>query len=392
MHCCYKYINKPRLSFGDAQAQCERVADTYPNRGAFSGLATAYMPEINDKLATVFLQHKSFDNCNNDEIACRNNANGQTTWLGGKATDGSKVTWTNPFFAAYNDEDYGINGTHPSTGVPYKFASDHSVNNGMFYDGEPSGLNMQKGNQGTDEDCLAQGGYRKRVNEFGFAGWNDAKCTSKKGYFCEYCIRQATTTTWAPTTTTTWAPTTTTTAEPTTTTTAEQTTTTTAKQTTTTTFATTTTSAEPTTTTTAEPTTTTTAEPDCSIFLCGADCGYVWSRGMPEYTDLCGWSKKYNACVENGRTTESEVNMGQCGTTSTTMKPASSEEKCGMSYCSNTCGYGQGNGDANNCMKMDGAGACIEDECGWSRKHDRCIVGGYTNDMEASSQLGPKCV
>jgi hypothetical protein len=391
MHCCYKYINKPRLSWGNAQAQCEAVGTAFPFPGSFAGLATAYVPEINTKLTDIMLQNSAYDSCEptnsgvTKEMSCRDNANGETTWLGGKTENGSRVEWVNPFFAAFSDEDYGSNGTE------YHFdPTGPTDDNGMFYDGEPSKLNMNNGRTGSEENCLSQGGDRKRVNEFGFAGWNDAKCGSNKGYFCEYCVRLTTTTTFEPTTTTTGKASTITTMMPTTTTTVAPTTTTTVPTTTTSVDPTSTTTMEPTTTTTAAPTSTSTVEPDCAAIVCGGECGMVWQKGDPEYSEYCGWSKKYSACVHGGRTVDSEKFMGECGTTITTPKPQNAIQNCAASYCSRTCGNGNGSGAANKCSKMDGT-TCAESECGWSRKYNRCIVGGFTNAMEANSDLGPIC-
>jgi hypothetical protein len=389
MHCCYKYINKPRVSWDRAQAICEAVGDEYPLSGSFAGLASAYVPAINNHLTNVLYQNEAYTECDNLEASCRNKANGESTWLGGKTLNGSQVKWTNPFFAAYNDEDYGANSTTEE--YHFDYAGGHEDDNGMFYLGEPSQLNMNNGRTGTSEDCLSQGGDRKRVKQFGISGWNDAKCNVRKGYFCEYCVRQGTTTTFEPTTTTSGKASTTTTVAPTSTTTQEPTTTTTMARTTTTTAApTSTTTVELTSTTTYEPTTTTTAAPDCASISCAGECGIIWEKGDREYTEFCGWSKKYNACVPGGRTTEKEKFMGECGTTTTTAKPQLPAQNCASTYCSSTCGYGNGNNAANNCQLMV-SGTCTESECGWSRKYDRCIEGGFTNSMEANSNLGPKC-
>jgi hypothetical protein len=394
MHCCYKFFSKPRLSWNDAQATCEAIGAQEAVRGYSAGLANAYTQEINTFISETILKRPEYNGCGNDDQSCRTRSNGDTTWLGGTTKNGTRVEWTNPYFAAWSGNDYGNTTTN-------HFATWHTDDAGMFYEGEPSEDTFRKP---TNEDCLSQGGAHARVNQFGAAGWNDAKCKNKKSYMCEFCVRESTTTTAEPiTTTTTAAKTTTTTEAQTTTTTEAPTTTTTEAPTTTTTEAPTTTTTEAPTTTTTEAPTTSTVEPDCGSIACAADCGVVWKRGDPPYDEYCGWSQKQGGCYHQpdptkkpARTTYAERNMGDCGITQTTEKPMSVEEKCGTSYCSTTCGFGQdSHGDpaimANDCAKFVG-GTCVESECGWSKKYRRCIEGARTSAVEVAANLGPKCI
>lgn len=428
--CCYKYNSKPRLHWADAEAACNAIGDEYDHIPLSSGhLATPWNPEINDLLRFV-----------RDQKDGKSNA--ETAWIGGNIypntdpdnTD-ANVQWVNDIFAEYNG-NYGrgahtngstnalLNGSYcndiDDKNENYQFDAANSFQypngdnraqlncndayrqqmrtlllsvreqNGMFYNGEPSGKNMNSGKRGVAEECLMMGGSKKTLKEVGDNYWNDGKCATKRSYFCEYCFQPVTTTTVEPDTTTTIT-TSTTTVEPTTiTTTTSITSTTTTSVTTTTTSTittTTTTTLENTTTTSAEPTTSTSAEPDCSVFGCASDCGDVYIKGDKTWESACGWSKKLSACILGGRTTKKELGMGDCTVNQTTVEPVKTTpifQKCDDIYCSMQC---QG-----NCVKYGLDSICLEYECGWSRKHDRCMVApAKTNEYELTTPLGPKC-
>jgi len=384
MHCCYKFHSTPRLSWDDAQATCEAFADDFSVGNVYAGLATPYVPEINTFLTDTLLKRKEFDACLHDESLCRRNAKGETTWIGGTTTNASRVGWANPLFAAYDNEDYGHKtaAQMASGATQYHFDEDNSVpllDNGMFYDGEPSQLNMNRGRKGYAEDCLAQGGSRKRTSEFGMQGWNDAKCNSKKGYFCEYCVRPSTTTTAAPTTTTT----------------AKASTTTTQEASTTTTQATTTTTQAPTTTTTQEPTTTTTAAPvpiPCDEIMCSDECGVVGDFS-DHRNDHCGWSSKKRKCIANGVTRDDELGRAVNGTIAlcpayivqpTEIPLETMFYKCAAIKCSSLC--------IDNSIATTGVPFLGTVACGWSKaRGGRCLAsrsGAYTNDAEVEARHG----
>ena len=415
-YCCYKYNSKPRLNFGDAEQTCNAVVNAYSHIGSAVGhLATPYKAEVNNMLITL-------------RNAKPGKANAETAWIGGNSfyANGT-VEWVNPYFEEFNgnyaagNHDGMTNLTEGETTntdymqrTPTGGTASFFPVNGMFYRGEPSGKDMNFGNRGNDEECIMVGGDKFRVRAVGDNYWNDGKCTNKRSYFCEFCYKKETTTTPEPTTSTTIA-TTTTTEAPTTSTTEAPTTSTTEAPTTTTTIVTTTTTEAPTTSTTPVPltTTTTTAGPDCGVIECSSDCGEVYDKkkvtckkkkGVETCTVLatgddwqsnCGWSSKFSMCMpgytlgSSSKTSKKEIGLGVCEDAKTTKKttkmPTTTpiERTCAEIYCSNDCWGG--------CKTFDGSN-CLEYNCGWSKKHDRCIpFPAKTNSAEASASLGPKC-
>merc|ERR1712166_811391 len=431
-HCCYKYNSKPRLSFMNAENACNAVADDYGHvHQSVSHLATAYNEYVNDQL----YQQRSLK---------PGKANAETGWIGANVFyANASVSWINPYFEGYNG-NYGSGNHNGEFNVPNDdkdnvgplFYLDEPAGepgtvakgdpktanffptNGMFYRGEPSGKDMDFGNRGNSEECVMLGGDKFRVKYNGGNFWNDGKCGVKRSYFCEFCFRQATTTSAEPTssttqitTTTTEAATSTTTLAPTTSTTDAPTTTTTEISTTTTDVTSTTTEGPYTTSTTTFATTTSTAAPDCASFTCSSDCGEIFDKKLGKeanknWVSFCGWSSKTQECKEGGKTTPKELGQGQCTDTdgekvrdTTTKATVESPIRCEQVYCSTQCGTKGGDNaacrkDADGKDKVDSAGDCLEYECGWSRKYDRCLpFPARTNAKEAAGLgFGPKCI
>eukprot|EP00035_Acanthoeca_spectabilis_P016703 m.348593 g.348593 ORF g.348593 m.348593 type:complete len:3373 (+) comp16563_c0_seq1:252-10370(+) len=91
-----------------------------------------------------------------------------------------------------------------------------------------------------------------------------------------------------------------------------------------------------------------TAVAPCSSILCSNNCG-----------GNCGWSSNKNRCVEGGRTTSSEVNLGQCDSV-TAAPTAATSVTCGTILCARDC----------------------VGSCGWSRNKNACLLGGRTTNSE----------
>lgn len=408
--CCYKFVNKPRLNWKKAEEQCNIYGNMYSDVGMPSAghLATAWNGNVNQLLDSGRKDPTLFNRYN-----ARAGSIGvsQSAWLGGKMSGTtSEVNWVNPFWR-FKDGNYTEDATFPDD-VHCNAGRDHYGNcrgatsdrgfnvdlqverNGMFYKDEPSFLSDNSGYNGVDENCLSMGSTtKKRSLQDGNSLWNDAVCSKKKSYMCEFCMITPTTTTQPATTTTTAPQTTTTTPSPTTTTTPSPTTTTTPSPTTSTSNAPTssTTDAPTTTTTNAKTTsttpvpytsTTTTAAPTCEDILCAADCG--WNGSLMH----CGWSSRDSICRTGAKTKESEVNKGLCATTTlpeTTMNPEEQFYLCGKIECAADC-KGTGFGNLNPTRKTNGIVGC-----GWSKKDGgRCLpafTGARTNFDESQSSL-----
>jgi len=121
------------------------------------------------------------------------------------------------------------------------------------------------------------------------------------------------------------------------------------------------------------------------------------------WVSFCGWSSKTQECKEGGKTTPKELGQGQCTDAdgekvrdTTTQKPIESPTRCEQVYCSTECGTGEEacRKDADGNEKLDIEGNCLEYECGWSRKYDRCLpFPARTNAKEAAQPgFGPKCI
>jgi len=401
-----------------------------------SHLATVTSPEVSTFLKQMrYCKGKegSFKDCKNDKDNRKLGfSTPDSTWIGGTIADRSctynsdtwkcdAVDWVNEMFSWYNYKEkfegrsawYDVDNMSPKMREPSLWA--------------PGGRKV--------EDCIAMGSSSKSVVEsYGASKWNDAQCSHRKGFFCEYCLAVRTTTT-VVTSTTSGAPTSTSTvAKSTTTTIAPSTTTTTAAETSTTTAAptTTTTTGAPTTTTTGVPTTTTTREPQCEDNTCGAQCGTPYSKirypksSKIKWESKCGWSKTKGLCVEGGRTTESELKMGDCPTTPTTpsrlgvstQRPTTTTKtkfippavKCEMIPCPSDCGV-QYDGstpegevpekphkkdypDANE-LEAENAKYIKEkrklmgkvaNACGWSSLDSRCKLGGMTKPSKENNK------
>merc|ERR1712166_309139 len=192
-------------------------------------------------------------------------------WIGANVFyANASVSWINPYFEGYNGNygsgnhngefnvtnedkdnqgpDFGAGYTPSGTVAKIPKTANFFPTNGMFYRGEPSGKDMNFGNRGNSEECVMLGGDKFRVKNNGGNFWNDGKCGVKRSYFCEFCFRQATTTSAEPTSSTTQITTTTTEAATSTTTLAPTTSTTDAPTTTTTEISSTTTDVSSTTT------------------------------------------------------------------------------------------------------------------------------------------------
>ena len=421
--CCYKYVNKPRLNWHKAEEQCKILGSIYDDVGVPSEghLATSWNANLNEFLSDA-RDHRTNPSYLNQMARGGSVGFTQSAWIGGKMSHNNTVEWANRLWK-HKDGDYITNNSPfvddlrcnsgrgrfgecaTATSTEGEVIND-MVRNGMFYTGEPSGLSDNFGFNGVDESCLAMGSTTKtKTKMFGNSLWNDAVCSKKKSYMCEYCMAtpttttapQTTTTTEAPTSTTTEAPTSTTTEPPTTSTTEAPTSTTTEPPSTSTTeapYTSTTTTDAPTSTTTAGPTSTSTAAPSCSDIVCGADCG--WSEGDNSADSNyihCGWSSKLGVCQEGSVTKKKELAEGVC--TGTTAEPTTAEltaeeqyYACGKIECSQEC-RGTGFGEAYPDRKSkDPVG------CGWSKKNGgRCLpafTGARTNFAEKTKEQNPE--
>lgn len=95
---------------------------------------------------------------------------------------------------------------------------------------------------------------------------------------------------------------------------------------------------------------------NCATILCSNDC-----------TGSCGWSRSTNLCKAGAHTSASEANLGNCTLVSGTAAPSSQAQACGLITCSNDC-----------------VGAC-----GWSSRKGVCKLGGRTTASERN--LGTGC-
>jgi len=431
IHCCYKY-HTSKLPWRKAEATCARYVDRFPVDPNF--MVASHLATVTSRDVTRLLKRMRF--CKGQEgkfNQCQDiSGNGQfntpdSTWIGGQLADRSckynsdtwkcdAVKWVNELYSWYNYKDQ-----FPGRDAWYE-DENMDIHEPSLW--APGGRKI--------EDCIALGSSSKAVVEKnGASRWNDAQCSVRKGYFCEYCLAVRSTTTGPATTTTTAAPTTTTTTAPTTTTTpAPSTTTTTAAPTTTTTTAptTTTTPAPSTTTTTAAPTTTTTREPQCEDNTCAKLCGEPYFKSTQNtWESKCGWSKTKGICVEGGRTTASELHMGDCGsqspqasgisttrTTTTKTQYIPPSIRCEMISCPSDCGiqYGKINEvDGQVPVKPSTKDerykgqpeeyaaalaayqkdkqklmAKVVHECGWSSIDNRCKLGGMTKFSKENNQ------
>ena len=408
--CCYKYMNKPRLPWNKAEEQCKIFGDMYQNVGvpAEGHLATSWNANLNQFFNSARGNPLAF----NQRDMGGSTGYSQSAWLGGKMSTNNTVNWVNPMWK-YKNGDYITTNSEFVDDMRCNAGRDrfgecnnatakegNNINtmperNGMFYKGEPSGLSDNFGYNGLNENCLAMGSSAKsRTKNFGNSLWNDAVCTKKKSYMCEFCMITPTTTTAAPTSTTTpakststtEAPTTTTTTPPTTSTTEAPTSTTTEAPTTSTTEApTSTTTPAPTTSTTAPYVTTTTAAPACGDILCGADCGWpaVGGSVMP-----CGWSSSENVCKEGGTTKHNEKHKGLCASTLPPPTTMSNEQQwyfCGAINCASDCkgiGFGEENPDRKS---PDPYG------CGWSKKNGGKCLPAFTGARTNANEKATKC-
>jgi hypothetical protein len=99
-----------------------------------------------------------------------------------------------------------------------------------------------------------------------------------------------------------------------------------------------------------------TTQQDCAAITCGADC-----------TGACGWSSSRGVCKLGGRTSASELTVGDCEAAVPEPPPMlTSNMQCKEIRCGADC-----------------AGAC-----GWSTKKMKCLLGGRTS---ASEQVLGQC-
>ena len=416
-HCCYKYHPTPRKTWRAAEATCNAYHDQYqvdPNFRVTSNLATPTDYAVVEELARIRFC-KSSRNVNK---CMATNVNGKfdkwrtsdSTWIGGKLTqrtvfgasnitDFNEVKWSNPWQSEFDYRNVLTDVTRPP-----------------WYNNEPSHFADRTR---KPEACLAMGSSNKQTrNAEGSMAWNDAQCSLKKGFFCEYCLTVSTTTTGVPTTTTTAAPTTTSMAASTTTTEEPTTTTTMAASTTTT--------GVPTTTTTGVPTTTTTPEPRCEDNTCAKNCGMLYEK-KANWVSECGWSKSKKLCIAGGRTTKSEIGLGDCnaalpaptdnGVTASTTRTTRTKEMdpevaCELIDCSNDCGiqYTETQIPKKEFFKTKDEFVRAKakflkisaTQCGWSSKYGRCKLGGTTKawgpkksalnpDAKNEQDEGPGC-